>query len=45
VLDRLDGAIDVRSLVSHRPSLADGPELFARMEGKKEKYSKVVFSL
>ncbi|MGA2546336.1 MAG: galactitol-1-phosphate 5-dehydrogenase [Rectinemataceae bacterium] len=45
VLAFLDGAIDVRSLVSHRPPLSEGAEVFGRLVGREEWFSKVVFSL
>ncbi len=45
VLSFLDRGIDVQSLVSHRPRLEEGAGVFSRVEGKKEWFNKVVFSL
>ncbi len=45
VLGYLDSEIDVKSLVSHTPTLAEGPEVFARMAGRVEWFNKVVFTL
>jgi L-iditol 2-dehydrogenase/galactitol-1-phosphate 5-dehydrogenase len=36
--------IDVASLISHTPALAEGPEIFSRIRGGKEFFNKVVFA-
>jgi L-iditol 2-dehydrogenase/galactitol-1-phosphate 5-dehydrogenase len=45
VLAFLDGPIDVRSLISHRPPLSEGAEVFGRLVDREEWFSKVVFAL
>jgi L-iditol 2-dehydrogenase len=45
VLDSLDDRIDVKSLISHRPPLSAGADIFDRMAGRTEWFSKVVFTI
>lgn len=45
VLDFLDREIDVQSLVSHNPPLAEGAEVFDRIVQRQEPFNKVIFSL
>ena len=45
VLDFLDGAVDVQSLVSHRPALSEGAEVFGKVVGRTEWFSKVMFAI
>ncbi len=45
VLGALGRGIDAASLVSHTPSLAEGPDVFRRIIERKEFFNKVVFAL
>ncbi|HEY9592968.1 MAG TPA: galactitol-1-phosphate 5-dehydrogenase [Spirochaetia bacterium] len=45
VISALGRTIDVGSLVSHTPTLAEGPDIFQRILGRKEFFNKVVFTL
>ena len=45
VLEFMDGAVDVQSLVSHRPALSEGAGVFAKVVGRTEWFSKVVFAV
>ena len=45
VLQFLDDRIQVKPLISHRPPLAEGREIFERLDGKKEWFNKVVFEV
>jgi L-iditol 2-dehydrogenase/galactitol-1-phosphate 5-dehydrogenase len=45
VLRMLDREIDVAPLISHTPSLEEGPEILARIAGRKEPFSRVVFRI
>lgn len=45
VLSALGRTIDVASLVSHTPKLAEGPAIFQRILDRKDFFNKVVFSL
>ncbi|MEI6389098.1 MAG: galactitol-1-phosphate 5-dehydrogenase [Spirochaetota bacterium] len=45
VLAFLDSRMDVQCLVSHRPSLTEGTEIFRKMEAREGWFNKVVFAL
>jgi L-iditol 2-dehydrogenase len=45
VLAFLDDRIVVKPLVSHRPSLQEGPDIFRRMASREDWFNKVVFAL
>lgn len=44
-LSFLDGGICVEPLISHRPTLAEGPGVFSRMVAREEYFNKVIFTV